>query len=53
MIEFNKAGGSEKLKEVAKQDVKESTKLIKELITYDIPQTLKKVLRDLQRRRRH
>lgn len=54
MIEYQKQGGHEKLKQVAKDDIKEGTKIVKEMVTYDLPQLFKKMLRDLNpQRRRH
>jgi hypothetical protein len=51
MIEFKKAGGVEKLKEVAKKDIETGTKVTKEMVTYDLPQTIKKIIKDLTPRK--
>ncbi len=48
--EFHKAGGTEKLKQVARSDLNEGTKLAKEMITYDIPNLIKKIWSDLKRK---
>lgn len=51
-IEFQKEGGHQKLKEVAKNDYNEATKVFKEMISYDIPQSMKKIFRNLDPRKR-
>jgi hypothetical protein len=51
MIEFKKAGGLEKFKEIAKKDLEEGRKVTKEMVTYDLPQTIKKIIRDLTPRK--
>ena len=48
MREFQKQGGMEKMKKVTKDDTKEGLKIVKEIFFYDIPQTLKKNLRDIK-----
>ena len=37
--DYQKAGGNEKMKEVAKKDSEHAYKVVKELVTYDIPQS--------------
>ena len=51
MIEFKKAGGFDKLKEVARKDIETGTQVTKEMVRYDLPQTIKKIIRDLTPRR--
>jgi hypothetical protein len=51
MIEYQRSGGNEKLKQVAKEDLKEGSKILKEMVSYDIPETIKKIWRDIAGRR--
>ena len=53
MIEFKKAGGFDKLKEVARKDIETGTQVTKEMVRYDLPQTIKKIIRDLTPRRQY
>lgn len=50
---FHKAGGVKKLKDVTKEDIKEAKGIVKESLTYDLPQLFKKMLRDFDPRRKH
>jgi hypothetical protein len=49
---FQKEGGMKKLKEVTKEDINEAKSIVKESITYDLPQLFKKMLRELDPRRK-
>ncbi|CAF0920225.1 unnamed protein product [Brachionus calyciflorus] len=51
-IEYKRAGGTEKLKQVTKDDFKKGTQIFKEMVTYDIPETIKKIIRDLSPKNR-
>jgi hypothetical protein len=48
--EFHRQGGSAKMKQVAKDDLNEGKKIVKEIFTYDLPQMFKNIWRDLKRR---
>lgn len=48
--EYEKQGGNEKMKEVAIKDSKQAVKMFKEIVTYDIPQSFKKLIRSLDPR---
>ena len=52
MIEFERTGGTKKLKQVARQDFNEGSKIVREMVTYDIPQLFKKTYKDLMSKRK-
>lgn len=51
-MEFEREGGHKKLKQVTKDDLKKGFEIAKEMITYDIPETIKKIIRDLNPKNR-
>lgn len=51
MIEFQKAGGIQKLKQETAKDLKYGTKATLEMVTFYFPQAIKKMIRDLTPRK--
>ena len=52
MIEFEKQGGMEKLKEISKKDLNHGVKTAKEMVTYGFPQAFKRFLQDIKQNSR-
>jgi hypothetical protein len=44
--EFEKAGGTNKMRQVLKKDYKDVTNILKESLSYDLPQLIKNMIRN-------
>ena len=52
MIEFEKQGGMEKLKDITKKDFSTGVKTAKEMASYGFPQAFRRFIQDLRRNMR-
>lgn len=50
MIEFEKSGGTEKMRQVAKKDIDEASKIAKEMLTYDLPHMIRNIFKNIFRK---
>ena len=50
LTEFERSGGLNKMQQVAKSDINEAAKITKEMLTYDIPQMLKQLVRNMKKK---